>query len=176
MKVLKRNGIEVDFNLDKIYGSICRANEEVIVENAGTATSTAVIKSVAKKIYERCRKRHWVTPCEEIRDMIEVELMKAGAYDVARRYIRYRCDKEQEAEHSQEVFLFTQKGCPKCLLLKRAMGEARVDYDEITDVQTIVSMGIERTPTLLVGGEIMTYDQATAWIAKRKEGDKKDEE
>ena len=90
MKVIKRNGVEVEFSRDKIYKAIMRANDEVRSFNEKDAASEAVISTIATRLYERCRKRSRATSVEEIQDMIETELMKEKAYETAKRYIRYR--------------------------------------------------------------------------------------
>lgn len=90
MKVIKRNGVEVDFSRDKIYQAITKANDEVRSFDERDATSEAVINTIATRLYERCRKRSRATSVEEIQDMIETELMKEHAYETAKRYIRYR--------------------------------------------------------------------------------------
>ena len=90
MKVIKRNGVEVDFSREKIYKAIKSANEEVRSFDEKGAASEATINTIATRLYERCRKRTRATSVEEIQDMIETELMKEHAYETAKRYIRYR--------------------------------------------------------------------------------------
>lgn len=90
MKVIKRNGAEVDFSREKIYKAIKSANEEVRSFDEKDAASDATINTIATRLYERCRKRTRATSVEEIQDMIETELMKEHAYETAKRYIRYR--------------------------------------------------------------------------------------
>lgn len=90
MKVIKRNGVEVDFSRDKIYKAIKSANEEVRSFDEKDAASDSTINTIATRLYERCRKRTRATSVEEIQDMIETELMKEHAYETAKRYIRYR--------------------------------------------------------------------------------------
>ena len=90
MKVIKRNGAEVDFSREKIYKAIKSANEEVRSFDEKDAASDTTINTIATRLYERCRKRTRATSVEEIQDMIETELMKEHAYETAKRYIRYR--------------------------------------------------------------------------------------
>ena len=90
MKVIKRNGAEVDFSREKIYKAIKSANEEVRSFDEKEAASDATINTIVTRLYERCRKRTRATSVEEIQDMIETELMKERAYETAKRYIRYR--------------------------------------------------------------------------------------
>lgn len=90
MKVIKRNGVEVDFSRDKIVNAISSANNEVRSFNEKEAASDDAINKIVTRLCERCRKRTRATSVEEIQDMIETELMKEHAYETAKRYIRYR--------------------------------------------------------------------------------------
>lgn len=90
MNVIKRNGEEVEFNRDKIYNAIIKANNEVKSINEKEAISDTTINVIVSRLYDRCRKRSRATSVEEIQDMIETELMKERAYETAKRFIRYR--------------------------------------------------------------------------------------
>lgn len=90
MNVIKRNGEEVEFNRDKIYNAIIKANNEVKSINEREAIPDTTINVIVSRLYDRCRKRSRATSVEEIQDMIETELMKERAYETARRFIRYR--------------------------------------------------------------------------------------
>lgn len=87
MKVIKRNGVEVDFDRTKIVKAIMSANNEVDPRKRIADETIAII---ASRIYERIRKRARTTTVEEIQDMVETELMKERAYDVAKLYVKYR--------------------------------------------------------------------------------------
>lgn len=87
MKVIKRNGVEVDFDRSKIVKAIMSANNEV---DPKKRISDETIAIIASRIYERIRKRARTTTVEEIQDMVETELMKERAYDVAKLYVKYR--------------------------------------------------------------------------------------
>lgn len=87
MKVIKRNGVEVDFDRTKIVKAIMSANNEVDPKKRIADETIAII---AGRIYERIRKRARTTTVEEIQDMVETELMKERAYDVAKLYVKYR--------------------------------------------------------------------------------------
>lgn len=100
MKVIKRNGAEVDFSREKIYKAIKSANEEVRSFDEKEAASDATINTIVTRLYERCRKRTRATSVEEIQDMIETELMKERAYETAKRYIRYRYWRSQVRQHN----------------------------------------------------------------------------
>lgn len=100
MKVIKRNGVEVDFDRNKIYQAITRANDEVRSFDEKDAAPEPVIATITSRLYERCRKRSRATSVEEIQDMIETELMKEHAYETAKRYIRYRYWRAQVRHHN----------------------------------------------------------------------------
>ena len=87
MKVVKRNGAEVDFDRSKIVRAIAAANREV---DAKKSISDDTIAVIVNRIYERIRKRARTTSVEEIQDIVETELMKEGAYEVAKVYVKYR--------------------------------------------------------------------------------------
>ena len=87
MKVVKRNGLEVDFDRSKIVRAISAANREV---DAKKSISDDTIAVIVNRIYERIRKRARTTSVEEIQDIVETELMKEGAYEVAKVYVKYR--------------------------------------------------------------------------------------
>lgn len=90
MKVIKRNGNEAEFDRNKIYVAISKANDEVASVDQKSSISDDLIKTIVTRLYERCRKRTRASSVEEIQEMVETELMKEGAYEVAKRYIRYR--------------------------------------------------------------------------------------
>lgn len=91
MLVIKRNGTEVDFNTTKIVHAIQGANNEV---EKAEMLPIEVIACIAEDIEEYCSKIVRTLNVEEIQDLVESKLMKYS-YPVARRYIRYRYDKEK---------------------------------------------------------------------------------
>lgn len=90
MKVIKRNGVEVDFDKSKIVKAISLASDEAASVNPKNALNKDTISTIATRLYERCRKRSRATNVEEIQDMVETELMKEGAYEVAKLYVKFR--------------------------------------------------------------------------------------
>lgn len=84
MKVIKRDGHTVDYDKEKIITAIGKANEELPKEERATDTQ---IKNIVKYIESLNKKRILV---EDIQDIIEVELMKAKKYELAKHYIVYR--------------------------------------------------------------------------------------
>lgn len=90
MKVIKRNGLEVDFNPDKIRNAISKANAEVddwISDN----TIDLIVKRVTGYLYDMNR----AVTVEEIQDTVENYLMSFNAFKAAKAYIRYRYDREK---------------------------------------------------------------------------------
>lgn len=96
MKMINKDGVEEDFKKSKIIESISRANA-VVKETEPRKTITMFqIATIANRLYERYRKRPTPPTADEIEEMIEVELMKSGAYEVAKVYIRNRCKNNTE--------------------------------------------------------------------------------
>jgi len=87
MKIIKRSGKEVDFNLDKILGAVIKANNEVIEEDR---ISDDDIRALAKRVADICASRTRSLSVEEIQDLVENEIMRLGAFNLARTYITYR--------------------------------------------------------------------------------------
>lgn len=160
MKVIKRNGAEVDFSRDKIYRAITRANDEVKAGDKKRAASDETIDLIITRLYERCRKRPKPTPVEEIQDMIETELMKAGAYETAKRFIRYRCQSPNAF-----VPILYSTGCVNCRTLKEALNAHDVRYEECTDVKKMLEMGFDKVPVLEIAkGKFLDYEAGMGWV------------
>lgn len=89
MVVIKRDGREEPFNKANIHKAISSAFDEVArfepVKDAENITSV-----ITNRLYSRYRSRNRAISVEEIQDDVETELMKEGAYEVAKAYIRYR--------------------------------------------------------------------------------------
>ena len=92
MKVIKRNGTEVDFDKSKIYRAISKANMSVDENNR---MEDIDISEIADKIENTCDMMNRAHTVEELQDMVESLLMKSGFYYVARDYVRYRYDREK---------------------------------------------------------------------------------
>ena len=90
MKVIKRDGTEVLFDMDKIQKALFRADEAVREAGGEGAMSTAGILEVAMRVQNRCESLGRAVGVEEIQDMIVDELDKAKHYRVARVYSEYR--------------------------------------------------------------------------------------
>ena len=87
MKVIKRNGTEVVFDIGKITSAITKANESVDESARMTAMQ---IKRIAEFVELSCMKMNRSPSVEEIQDLVEYQIMAHGAYEVAKNYIRYR--------------------------------------------------------------------------------------
>lgn len=87
MTIIKRNGTEVDFDVEKIFAAIQKAN------TAGTGTpelSGDKVGEIAVAVEKTVKALGRTSSVEEIQELVETELMKAGSYETAKRYIRYR--------------------------------------------------------------------------------------
>ena len=91
MKIIKRNGMEVIFDINKISMAISKANKEVPLKNR---LSEEKILEISKIIEKQCEAENHEMNVEAIQDLVEKEIMKAGAYDIAKKYITYRYQHE----------------------------------------------------------------------------------
>ena len=87
MKIIKRNGSEVDFDISKIIVAVTKANR-VVADNLQLTSEQ--IRSLASNVESYCMHMGRAMSVEEIQDLVEDQIMKLGAYEVARRYITYR--------------------------------------------------------------------------------------
>jgi len=86
MKVIKRNGSEVDFDVQKIVIAITKADEAGIRREL----TNEQIMEAADYITYKCERMNRAVSVEEIQDMVENQIMAAGAFETAKRYVRYR--------------------------------------------------------------------------------------
>ena len=56
--------------------------------------------------------------------------------------------------------------CPKCRLLKKKLDQKKVKYNEVTDVQEMISKGFKSVPILEIDGENFSYEEAVAYLDK----------
>ncbi len=87
MIVIKRNGTEVDFDIEKIYGAVVKANESV---EESLRMTPVQIRRIAEFVELSCMKMNRAPSVEEIQDMVEYQIMAHGAFEVAKSYITYR--------------------------------------------------------------------------------------
>ena len=90
-RVIKRNGEEVDFQLEKIVNAIKKANEEV--ENIHRMNDFQII-AIAEKIAQQAEEFTHAVNVEDIQDMVETGIMEMRGYEVAQKYVRYRYRRE----------------------------------------------------------------------------------
>lgn len=91
MVIIKRNGKESLFEKSKIRNAIRKANAEAEAENQ---LSEGQIYLIADEIEEIAEKRSRALNVEEIQDLVEDKIMNCGKYEVARKYIKYRYNRE----------------------------------------------------------------------------------
>ena len=87
MKIIKRNGTEAVFDIEKIRMAIQKANEEAVSSERLTPEQ---IDKIAKNIETACLGMNRAPGVEEIQDMVEESIMSEQAFSVARKYITYR--------------------------------------------------------------------------------------
>ena len=87
MKIIKRSGVEVNFDLKKIVAAIRKANNSVKEEDRLTEDE---IDEIASVVADHCEEMRRAPSVEEIQDMVENQLMKYRAYTISRNYITYR--------------------------------------------------------------------------------------
>ena len=87
MKIIKRSGVEVNFDLRKIIAAIKKANGSVREEDR---LSEAEVDEIASVVADHCEEMRRAPSVEEIQDMVENQLMKYRAYTISRNYITYR--------------------------------------------------------------------------------------
>ena len=87
MRIIKRNGAEVGFDITKIIIAVTKANEAV--EEADRMTPVQ-IQRIAESVELQCQKMNRAPTVEEIQDMVEHHIMAHGAFEVAKHYITYR--------------------------------------------------------------------------------------
>ncbi len=87
MKVIKRNGSEVVFDISKIITAITKANDAVEPDARMTSMQ---IKRIAEAVELNCIRMNRAPGVEEIQDLVESQIMAHGAYEVAKKYITYR--------------------------------------------------------------------------------------
>ena len=87
MKIIKRNGTEVIFDITKIIAAITKANE---ADASSRELSQEQINRIASAVENNCMAMHRAPNVEEIQDMVELKIMEEGAFAVAKRYIKYR--------------------------------------------------------------------------------------
>ena len=86
MKIIKRNGSEADFDLNKIIVAVTKANAACEKEEL----TASQIKDIAEYVEFKMQKANRALSVEEIQDIVENQIMAQGAFELARRYVKYR--------------------------------------------------------------------------------------
>ena len=87
MKIIKRNGAEVPFDITKIITAVTKASDSVGGQSRLTKDQ---ITQIAADVTDQCQALNRAVSVEEVQDMVENQLMDIKAHDVARHYITYR--------------------------------------------------------------------------------------
>lgn len=89
MNVIKRNGKEVGFDMDKIVSAISKANQE-----STKKLSDYEINEIANTVTKKCKSYNRSVSVEEIQDLVEDAILDGGNFQLAKKYIRYRYQRE----------------------------------------------------------------------------------
>ncbi len=95
MKIIKRNGSEVTFDVDKIENAIAKANAEV---NGDERLADREIRFAALNVTDECMEAGHTVTVEEVQDLVEDQLMALDHFEVARKYIIYRYVQNQRRQ------------------------------------------------------------------------------
>ncbi len=87
MYVIKRNGTEVEFDIEKIVAAVTKANESIDEKSRMTPVQ---VRRIAESVTLNCQKLDRAPSVEEIQDLVEYQIMAHGAFEVAKSYITYR--------------------------------------------------------------------------------------
>ena len=86
MKIIKRNGSEETFDIQKIVVAVMKADKD----NGERTLTDSQIEDIAEYVEFKCNKLNRAVSVEEIQDMVENQIMATGAFELARKYVRYR--------------------------------------------------------------------------------------
>lgn len=86
MKVIKRNGSEVEFDIEKIIAAMKKASDATQHQSL----TEVQIKEAADYIQFKCERMNRAVSVEEIQDMVENQVMSTGAFEIAKNYVKYR--------------------------------------------------------------------------------------
>ena len=86
MKIIKRNGAEEVFDIKKIVIAVTKADSS----SEGRSLTDSQIEAIAEFVEFKCNKLNRAVSVEEIQDLVEDQIMATGAFELAKRYVRYR--------------------------------------------------------------------------------------
>ena len=104
MKIIKRNGAEVPFDITKIITAVTKASDSVGGQSRLTREQ---ITQIAAAVTDQCQALNRAVSVEEVQDLVENQLMDIQAHDVARHYITYRYVKNTNAAPRSTHIVFT---------------------------------------------------------------------
>ena len=107
MRIIKRNGSEEDFNIEKIINAVKKANGS----GEHKFLTDEQIEDVADYVEYKCNKIRRAVSVEEIQDMVEDQLMAKGAFELARRYVRYRYNHTTKSINTPKVHFCQSTSC-----------------------------------------------------------------
>ena len=87
MKIIKRSGTEVEFNIEKIIAAVTKANNEAAESERLTDEQ---IEEISENVQNLCNSMNRTLNVEEIQDLVENEIMNSKSFEVSRKYITYR--------------------------------------------------------------------------------------
>lgn len=90
MNIIKRNKEEVVFDKSKIYRAVEKASLEVPSEKM----TKGVINRISELVESKCKERKMTQTVEQVQDLVEKELMRAGYFETAKHYITYRYERQ----------------------------------------------------------------------------------
>lgn len=93
LKILKRTGTMVDFNIAKIENAITKAMKETKL-----GVDLEIVRQVAESVENELKEKRYPVPVEIIQDMVEDKLMDSSRKDVAKRYILYRYERDKSRD------------------------------------------------------------------------------
>lgn len=104
MQVIKRNGMLVDFDKDKIFAAICKADDAV--KNADKITTTDIYNMTKEAVNKICESTYVYPHVEGIQDIVEKILMSHECFATAKAYILYRASRTMVRDSDPLMKLF----------------------------------------------------------------------
>ena len=100
MKIIKRNGNEVEFDRQKIINAITKANNTI---SDDAKISTELINNIAEKVWTECKGFTHIPQVEEVQDLVEKYLFEFATFKLAKTYTNYRYKRELERNNYKKL-------------------------------------------------------------------------
>ena len=97
MNVIKRNGSEVPFDLQKIKSAISKANANM---HGSDKISEDTINTVCNRVLNKCKQYNRAVSVEEIQSLVEDGLILLNKYNIAKHYIKFRYQRELDRKQN----------------------------------------------------------------------------